>query len=168
MDEKEKIGSETSVNGKADDVLRFKAENKRRSYIGSIVSNIVVFFIINLFPLWLPKTHGVVTNAWINALWAMDLNIIINVCGSIVLIAYSPRWFKALIEFLITGTALISVSIFLVVFPLDFSIIVGPWLNTLVRVFLIVGIVGASIGTFVWLVRFLKAVSEFDDEKGHY
>ena len=39
--------------------------------------------------------------------------------------------------------------------PLDFSLLVGPWLNTLLRVVMIVGIGGAAIGVIVWLVRFI-------------
>ena len=145
-----------------DDTKLRKAEKRRWNYLNGIISNIIVFFIINLFPLWMPLTHGVVTGKWINALWAMDLSIIVKVLGNILLISYSPKWFRAMIEFFITSAALISISVFFVVFPLDFSILTGPWLNTVIRCLLIAGIVGASIGTIVWLGRFLRSVSGFE------
>jgi len=42
------------------------------------------------------------------------------------------------------------------VFPLDFSQLVGMWLNTAVRVLVIMGMAGAAIGFLVELVRYIR------------
>ena len=55
----------------------------------------------------------------------------------------------------VTAAGLVSVILFYIVFPLDFSLLVGPWLITLLRVVMIVGMGGAAIGAIVWLVRFI-------------
>lgn len=136
----------------------YKSKKRMAKYIASITSNIIFFFIINLYPLWITKTNGVVTNNWISVLWAMDLAIITLVVGYVVLLAYSPKWLRALVEFFIAVTALVSTVVFLIVFPIDFSALVGMWLNTLLKVFLIIGIVGTSIGALVSLVKFVRAM----------
>lgn len=132
---------------------------KRGKYPASIISNLIFFFLINLFPLWIGKTQGVVTSNWVKVLWAMDLSIITVILGDVILIAYYRKWLKSLIEFFISVTALISAAVFYSIFPLDFSHIVGQWLNIAIRVLLIVGIVGAAIGAIASLGRLLKQSS---------
>ena len=45
--------------------------------------------------------------------------------------------------------SILALSVTLSVFPFDFSELVGEWLNTLLRIVLIVGIVGSGIGAVV-------------------
>lgn len=159
---KEMIG--TDVPETEESVSR-KKQKRLWKYSRSILSNVIFFFIINLFPLWITKTKGVVTSDWINVLWAMDLAIVTVVLGSIILIAYSPKWLRSLIEFLMSITALISVVVFLNVFPLNFSLVSLSWLNSVIKALLIVGIVGASIGIIASLAKFIKAAAAFDLKK---
>lgn len=141
------------ANEKTEDFLSAQRAGK---YFASILSNLIFFFFINLYPLWIGKTHGAVTNDWVKALWAMDVSIITVILGNIILIAHYRKWLRALIELLISVTALVSASVFYAVFPLDFSHIAGQWLNTVVRVLLIIGMAGILIGSIRSLVSLFK------------
>jgi len=124
-------------------------------YIGAIIGAVIGIIAVNLYPLWQPLTMGVVTDAWPRILWAANLSMVITICGSFILLFWRPRWLRNLAELVFSVAGLLSVAVFYAVFPLDFSYIVGEWLNTMLRVILIVGIAGAAIGVVVNLVRFL-------------
>ena len=123
--------------------------------MGAIIGALIALVAINIYPLWQPLTRGVVTDAWPAILWAADLSLVAQIGGSLVLLFWRPRWLRNLFEVVFSATGLLSVAVFFAVFPLDFSLVVGEWLNTMLRVILIIGIAGAGIGLVVNLVRFL-------------
>ncbi len=141
-----------------------KKQRRLWKYYSAVLWNIIFFFFINLYPLWISKTRGGVTNDYIKVLLAMDVSVITIIIGNAVLIAFSPKRLRELIEFFISVTSLISVSVFLGIFPLDFSHIAGSWLNTVIRCLLIAGIVGTSIGTISSLIKFIKAIMLTDSK----
>lgn len=124
-------------------------------YIGAIIGAVIGIIAVNIYPVWQPWTMGVVTDAWPRILWAANLSMVIQICGSFVLLFWRPRWLRNFAELVFSAAGLLSVAVFFAVFPLDFSHIVGDWLNTMMRVILIVGIAGAGIGLIINLVRFL-------------
>jgi hypothetical protein len=120
-----------------------------------VVGNLIALALFNLYPIWRPWTAGVVSEDWVRILWAADLSFLVQICGNLILLFASPRWLRRLMELAFSVTGLLSVAVFYAVFPLDFSRIVGEWLNLLFRVLLVLGMVGASIGVVVNLVRFV-------------
>jgi len=124
-------------------------------YAGAIIGSVIALVLINSYPLWQPLTSGVVTEAWPRILWAADLSLVIQICGSLILLFWRPRWLRNLLELVFAAAGLLSVAVLYAVFPLDFSDLVGGWLNTVVRLILILGIAGTAIGVIVNLVRFL-------------
>jgi hypothetical protein len=111
--------------------------------------------LVNLVLLWRQYTHGVILESWAEILWAANLSFAVQAAVSLVLCFYRPARLNAFLQLLSTAGGLVSVIVFFTVFPLDFAQMVGPWLNTLVKIFLIVGIGGTSIGVILWLVRFV-------------
>ena len=130
-------------------------EKRTGELVGSIVGNVIAIGIVNSVLLWRQYTHGVVLDTWVDILWAANLSFLVQIAGSFILAFFRPPRLYAFMELLFTAAGLLSVIVFFIVFPLDFSVIVGPWLNTLLRVVLIVGIGGGAIGLIVWLVRFI-------------
>jgi hypothetical protein len=124
-------------------------------YIGAIIAAVIGVVAVNIYPVWQPWTMGVVTDAWPRILWAANLSAVIQICGSFVLLFWRPRWLRNLAELVFSAAGLLSIAVFFAVFPLDFSHIVGDWLNTMMRVVLIIGIAGTGIGVVIALVRFL-------------
>jgi hypothetical protein len=130
-------------------------EKRTGELVGSIIGNVFVLVIVNSVLLWRQYTHGVVLETWVDILWAANLSCLVQIAGSLILAFYRPPRLYAFFELLFSVAGLLSVAVFFIVFPLDFSLVVGPWLNTLLRVVMIVGIGGAAIGVIVWLVRFI-------------
>lgn len=128
-------------------------EKKTAGFVGSIIANIVGIVVVNTVPLWSHLTNGVVLGSWVHILWAANLSMIVQIIGNVVLAIYRPARMYSLIQAIHAVVGLVSVIVFYVVFPLDFSQVVGNWLNTLAKAVLIAAMAGTSIGFVVNLIR---------------
>ena len=128
-------------------------ERRTGEYVGAFLGGVVGLVFVNTVLLWQQYTRGVILDTWANILWAADLSLVVSIAGNLLLCFYRPARLSALFRVLFAATGLLSVAVFYAVFPLDFSVVVGTWLNTLVRAALIVGIAGGAIGLVVELVR---------------
>jgi hypothetical protein len=139
--------------------IRRKHVKERRTgeYLGSFFGNLVALVLVNMVMLWRPWTHGVVLESWVDILWAADLSIALQIVGNLVLAFYRPTWLDALMRVLFSAAGLLSLVVFWIVFPIDFSVLVGDWLNLLIRVCLAVGMAVTAIVGIVQMVRFTTA-----------
>jgi hypothetical protein len=128
-------------------------EKKTMDFVGAIFGAIIGLAIVNTVPLWLHLTNGVVLESWVNILWAANLSMAVQIAGNLMLAVYRPARLYAFIQAVFAATGLIGVIVFYTVFPLDFSVIVGNWLNLLTKAVLIIAMVGTSISIVVHLVR---------------
>jgi hypothetical protein len=122
-------------------------------FIGAIIGAVVGLVLVNSEPLWRSLTHGVVLESWVYILWAANLSMIAQIVGNFVLAIYRPAHLYSFIQALMTVAGLVSVIVFFNVFPVDFSQIVGSWMNLLLKVALGLAMFGSSIGIIVYLVR---------------
>jgi hypothetical protein len=130
-------------------------EKRTGEFVGAIIGNIFAIAIVNSVLFWRQYTHGVILASWVDILWAANLSFLVQIAGSLILAFYRPPRLYAFLELMFSAAGLLSVIVFFIVFPLDFSLLVGSWLNLLLRVLMIVGIGGGAIGVIVWLVRFI-------------
>jgi hypothetical protein len=128
-------------------------ERKFVDFIAAIVSGILGLIIVNTVPLWLHLTHGVILESWRNILWAANLSMIAQLAGNIFLAIYRPARLYSFIQAILAMASLVSVIVFYVVFPLDFSLIAGNWLNILTKAVLILAMFGSSLAIIIYLVR---------------
>jgi hypothetical protein len=140
-------------------------EKKTAEFIGSVIGNIVGLILVNTVLLWRHLTQGVILESWVDILWAANLSLLVQIVGNLSLVFYRTPVFLAFMKMLFAVTGMISIIVFYIVFPLDFSRLVGDWLNTLVRVVLMVGMGGALIGFIVELVRFIMAAAHIEPGK---
>jgi len=131
-------------------------EKKTGDYVGAIVGNIIVLVFMNTVLLWRQYTQGVVLASWADILWAVNVSLGAQIVGNFLLCFYRPSWFSALMRAAFAATGLMSAIVFFIVFPLDFSRLVGAWLNTTLKVLLMMGMAGAIIGFLVEMVRFIR------------
>ncbi len=132
-------------------------EKRTAEFVGSSFGNIVALVFVNTVMLWRHWTHGVILPTWSDILWATNISLGVQIAGNLFLASYRPRWFYELIQTVIAGAGLLGVIVFFIVFPLDFSLLVGDWLNTLLRVLLIVGIGGTALALVIHFIRFIIA-----------
>lgn len=119
----------------------------------SVICNAVFGVAVNTFPLWRQYTQGVVLDDFVRVLWAVNLSLLVQVAGSLSMIFYRPPRFAAAVQILTTAAGLLSLIVFYAVFPLDFSVVGVPWLNSLLKVVMIAGMAGAAIGFIVQVTQ---------------
>jgi hypothetical protein len=122
---------------------------KTLEFIGAILGIVIV----NTVPLWSHLTHGVILDSWVNILWAANLSIFAQIVGNGMLAVYRPARLYSLVQGVMAAAGLVSVIVFFNVFPLDFSQVIGSWLNVLTKAALILAMFGTSIGIIVYMVR---------------
>jgi hypothetical protein len=124
-------------------------------HVGAILGNLIGIAFVNTVLLWRHYTQGVVLESWVEILWAANLSLVVQMLGNLLLAFYRPPRFVALMRALFAAASLISLIVFFIVFPLDFSRLVGAWLNTLLKVLMAVGMGASFIAGTVHLVRFI-------------
>jgi hypothetical protein len=133
-------------------------------YVGAILGNIIGIAFMNTVLLWRQHTQGVILSSWIDILWAANLSLGVQMLGNLLLAFYRPPRFAALMRALFAAASLVSIIVFFLVFPLDFSQLVGgPWLNTLLKVLMVVGMGVTLISGTVQLVRFIMGPAHRDE-----
>jgi hypothetical protein len=132
-------------------------EKRTGEFLGSAFGNVVAIVFMNTVMLWRQYTHGVILPTWSDILWAANISLAVQIAGNLLLASYRPSWFYELIQTAFAAAGLLSVIVFFIVFPLDFSLIVGNWLNTLLKVLVIVGIGGTVLSLVIHFVRFIVA-----------
>jgi len=135
-------------------------------YVWGILGNLIAIALVNTLLLWRQYTRGVVLESWVEILWASNLSLIVQMLGNLLLAFYRPPRFVALVRTLFAAASLTSIIVFFLVFPLDFSRLVGTWLNTLLKVLLAVGMGASLISGTVHLVRFIAGPRPKEERAG--
>jgi hypothetical protein len=128
-------------------------EKRTYEFVGAIIGAIIGLVIVNSVPVWRHMTHGVVLESWANILWAANISIIVHMIGNTFLAIYRPARVFSFIQAIMAMVGLVSVIVFYRVFPLDFSQVMGNWLNILFKGMLVLGIIGTGIAILVHLVK---------------
>ena len=88
----------------------------------------------------------------------MDMALGVQIAGSIVLLFFHPLHLHHLFNAVFAVVNIVSTAVILAVFPFDFSMVTGTWLNTLVKAILIGAIVGLGISIIVNVIQALVKV----------
>ena len=128
-------------------------EKKTSECIGAMIGGIIGLIVVNSVPLWAHLTNGIILESWTKILWAANLSMIVQIIGNLFLAIYRPARLYSFVQLILTIAGLVSAIVFYQVFPLDLSRVAGNWLNILVKVALVLGIIGSCIAMLVQLVR---------------
>jgi hypothetical protein len=139
-------------------------EKSKGGFLGSVIWTLAVLVAVNTAMFWRHWTQGVVLTTWTRALWAMNASLGVQLVGNVLLTPYHPGWFYELMQAVFGAASLLVTIVFLVVFPLDFSVIGAAWANTMVRVLVILGIGGSALTFIIHLVRFISAGTRGDPD----
>ncbi len=122
--------------------------------VAAVLVNVLALVIINSHPVWRPWTHGVVTDAWSQIVWAANLSAVLQIAGNALLVAFRPPLLQRALRVAFSGGALVAAIVFYVRYPLDFSRLGVGWLDTVAHVLLFLGVLGAALAVVVDLLRF--------------
>lgn len=132
-----------------------KSPNRISNYIPSVIFNIILLIVLNKIPDW---NIVFITASYPDILRAVNTSLIVHIVGNFILIFIHPLFFHHLANAVFSVFSLVAAWVIFSVFPFDFSEIVGAWLNTLIRVCLIIGIASAAISIVVHVVKAVVAV----------
>ncbi|WP_424355798.1 hypothetical protein [Methanobacterium sp. MBAC-LM] len=129
---------------------REKNKNSKKSeYIGAIVVNIILLYIFNNLLNW---QVYFITNALNEILWIINIAIIVTIIGNIMFLIFNPEWFRHIIKIIMNIFAFTAVYSIYSVFPFNFSSFLIDWSVTIALIFIMVGIVIATIFELFFLI----------------
>ncbi|HEY69670.1 MAG TPA: hypothetical protein G4O08_03700 [Anaerolineae bacterium] len=134
-------------------------EKKPIEFAVAAAVNVVLLVGINAWRLWQPWTRGVVLDNFGEILWAANLSFVVQIVGNGLLVLFRPPRLYSFLQAVFALVGLVSIIVLYRVFPLDFSQVVGSWMNLLFRWVLIIGMVGSCIGIVVHLIRALTGTA---------
>jgi hypothetical protein len=124
-------------------------------YLASAAVNGALLWAVHRLPVWKPFF---LLDSYPEVLWALDMSLIVQIVLNLALVFFHPLFFHYLANAVNSLVGIVSLSVLLQVFPVDFSARLGNWANTLFRIVLIVGLVGSAVGGAVNFVRFLRTL----------
>lgn len=139
-------------------------EKKTFELIVSSIANVAGIVLFNTVPLWRQYTQGVVLEDFVRILWAANLSFLVQLAGSLSLMFYRPPRFAAFVQIVTTSVALLSLIVFLAIFPMDFSQIGLAWVNTALRIVLIAAMGGTGISLIVQIIQLAVGWRRFEYE----
>jgi hypothetical protein len=122
-------------------------------FVFSVIAGIIGLIIVNSVMYWRQFTYGVILDSWTDILWAANLSMSVQIAGNSLLAIYRPARIYSFIKMIEAAAGLISISVFFSVFPLDFSLVVGGWMNLLIKGVLVLGIVGSFLAIAINGIR---------------
>jgi hypothetical protein len=131
------------------------ARRRMSDYIFSVIFDIAFLVVVNKVPDW---NIAFITGSFPDILWALNTSLAVSLAGNLILIFFHPRFLHHLFNAVFAVFAILALSVILSVFPFEFADLVGDWLNIVVRIALIVGIVGSAISVIVNIVKALGAI----------
>lgn len=133
----------------ADHVTR--SPNRRGGYVGSILVNLVVLWLINGWPGW--QAVPFLTDRTALVIGAVNASIIARAAADLVNVVLDLPRPRALGDIVSIGFGLAAIVQVWRVFPLD---VVGTGWETVARVLLVIAFVGSGIGILEALVRLVR------------
>lgn len=134
--------------------------NKPIHYIAGGIFDGIFLYVLHQLPRW---NVPFLTPAYPQILPAVTVSLAVQMVLYAVLIVVHPLWLHYLAQVTFAAVSAVALVVTLRVFPFDFSRLVDPWLNTLVRILLIIGFVGTLISGVVNLFHFLRALGRRPD-----
>jgi hypothetical protein len=124
-------------------------------YIAAVIFNIIFLVIVNKVPDW---NIAFIKDSFPDILWAVNTSVAVSIAGNFILIFLHPRFLHHIFNAVFAVFGILATSVILSVFPFQFEDLVGEWLNILVRIVLIIGIVGSAVAVVVNVVKAIGAI----------
>ena len=132
------VSSRSSSGFAHDAVVRARSGG----YVLSIVINIILLYVAQHLLEW---NLGWITSAWLDAVWAVSLSLVVSIVANALFLVYDAPWFHHSVEAVATAAALFSAYWMYLVFPFEF----GPAWNPLAHLVLLAMVMALTVATIV-------------------
>ena len=138
----ELMKSSQRIKNFIDNLSSKQRDYKKSEYIGAIVVNIILLYIFNNLVNW----HiYFITGAFNEVLWIINLAVIAVIIGNILLLIFNPEWFRHIVKIILNIFVITAVYSIYSIFPFNFSSFLTDWSVTIALIFVMIGIVIATI-----------------------
>ena len=132
---------------------RPSAGTRRAGYVAAVVVNVVLLWLVNVWPGW--QAVPFLTAETTQILGLVNASFVLAVALNVLYLFHDPLWLTTLGTMATTAVGVAVQAKALAVFPFDLS---GAW-ETVLRVLLVVGLVGTAIAFVVALVSLIRQLS---------
>lgn len=129
-----------------------RKERGAGAFVAAIVFNALFLLVAHAHDVWRPWLGGVVTPAYADVLWTVNLGAAVQILGNALLLSRVSFLRHRVVDFAVAVSGLIGAVVFLRVFPLDLARF-GAGAEVVARVLLVLGVLGASVAVLVAVVR---------------
>ncbi|MBM4241548.1 MAG: hypothetical protein FJ150_07820 [Euryarchaeota archaeon] len=131
-----------------DKILKEK-EFKNSEFIGAIIVNIIILYIVNNLLGW---KISFIAPTWTQVLFILNVSIVANILANIGFLIYQRGWFRSLAQIILTIIGFVVAYEFYVVFPF---IIQTEWIAIGLKILIILAMVAFVIATIVEVLRLI-------------
>ena len=130
----------------------------RGEAIWSIIWNLIFLWIVNEVPEWdLPF----INERYDTVLWILNINLVLQIIGWGLILFLDFRWLWHLVRMVLDAASLVVLLVLYFLYPFDFSAIGGwSWLDILLPVMFIIGMVASGLGVAVHLYKLIFSSSK--------
>ena len=125
----------------------------RGEAIWSIIWNLIFLWLVNEVPEWdLPF----INERYDTVLWILNINLVLQIIGWGLILFLDFRWLWHLVRAVLDGASLVVLLVLYFLYPFNFSAIGGwSWLDILLPVIFIIGMVASCLGVVVHLYKLI-------------
>ena len=143
-------------------IRRDRAPNRVSDYIGAVVFNAILLFVLHKLPDW---HTPFITARWAEVLWAVDLALIGSLVGNFALIFYHPRLLHHQLSLVFNVLSAVASWTIYRVFPFDLSRLPLDWFPSLVRALLLFTLAASAVSALVNALKMLRLLFIADDRE---
>jgi len=119
-------------------------------YVFDLLVNLVLLWVANNLLDW---NIPFLTASFEAVLAVLNISILANIIGSLLLIVHDGHWFRGFIKLIENSIGFVFILTAYIIFPFDFSIYSGFDFEILAKILLILGMVGNGIAVIVEFFR---------------
>lgn len=125
-------------------------------YASAALFNFGFLVCVNAHSVWRPWLGGVVTEAFGQVVWAINVGLVVQILGDLLLSLTSPRPLRRFVDFLSSLAVALGAVVFYRVFPLDLSRF-GQQVPVVAHLALFAAVLAAALAVVIAFARFMAA-----------
>lgn len=132
-------------------------------YASAALFNFVFVLCVNAHEVWRPWLGGVVTETFDQAVWAINLVLVVQIFGDLLLSVAHPGALQRFVELLTSIALVLAAIVFYQVFPFELARF-GKRVPTVAHMALLAVLLATSLAVVINFARFMQA-SRADDPR---
>ena len=133
-------------------------------YASAALFNFVFMLCVNAHSVWRPWLGGVVTEAFGQVVWAINVGLVVQIFGDLMLSVTHPRPLERFVEFLGSIAAVLGAVVFYRVLPLDLERF-GHLVPVGARLAMFAVVLATALAVVVNFARFMQATRGNDEHR---